>query len=536
MTNYLGTSGKNARGNEQTLQKISAHKLAEEALWKTAKRFQALIEHSSEIIIILDPDGLIRYSSPSAGRILEYASEDLVGKSIFEFTHPDDTSTIADTIQKALQHTTACLPEIEYRLRHRDGSWHTFAATITNLLNEPTVDGLLVNCHDITERKQLEEQFRQVQKMEAIGRLAGGVAHDFNNLLTVIIGNSEFVRDLLDPDDPVRADVERVIKTGHRAASLTRQLLAFSRKQVLQPELLDLNGVISNMGKMLRRLIGEDVDLITVPEMELGKVKADPGQVEQVIMNLAINARDAMPQGGIVTIETANVDLDQTYVRQHFGSKPGSYVMLAVSDTGQGMDEDTRAQIFEPFFTTKEQGTGLGLATVHGIINQSGGHIWVYSEPGHGTSFKVYFPRIEESIQPTSRKQTPGEPLRGSETILLVEDDDTVRELAHRVLLKYGYTVLESRHGTEALQVLEQYNGTIDLLVTDLVMPGGMNGLQLAERLLSRHSKIQVLYMSGYTDNALVNQGIMDPKTAFLEKPFTQNSLLRKVRGVLDGT
>jgi two-component system cell cycle sensor histidine kinase/response regulator CckA len=387
----------------------------------------------------------------------------------------------------------------------------------------------------ITERERVEAQLRQAQKMEAIGLLAGGIAHDFNNMLTVIVGYSDLMLQKLRADDPLRSEVEQVKEAGVRASLLTRQLLAFSRKQVLQPRVLDLNAILTNMDRMLQRLIGEDISLLTVPAPGLGRVHADPGQIEQVIMNLAVNARDAMPQGGKLTIETANVQLDDGYVRQHAGSKPGPHVMLAVSDTGCGMDAATQARIFEPFFTTKEpgKGTGLGLSTVYGIVKQSGGYIWVYSEPGHGTASKVYLPRVEavaEAVEPSREAaQTP----RGSETILLVEDDYGVRKLIHSILHAYGYRVVEAHHGKHAIQVCEQHAGPIHLMVTDVVMPE-MSGRELEERLKPSHPDMKVLFMSGYTHKGIVHHGELVPGTAFLQKPFTPDALARKVREVLD--
>ncbi len=388
---------------------------------------------------------------------------------------------------------------------------------------------------EITERKQLEAQLLQSQKMEAVGRLAGGIAHDFNNLLTVIKGYSELLVEEVGGDGRLRRAAEEIDKAADRAALLTRQLLAFSRRQVLEPEVLDLNDVVANMDKMLRRLIGEDIDLVSVRRPGLGRVKADPGQIEQVIMNLAVNARDAMPQGGKLTLETANVELDEVYARNHVAITPGSYVMLAVSDTGCGMDAETQARIFEPFFTTKElgKGTGLGLATVYGIVKQSGGYIWVYSEPGQGTTFKVYLPRLEEAVETAQPEREIVRPARGSETVLLVEDEENVRQLVRQTLEKNGYTVLEARAGAEATQLSAQHPGPIHLMLTDVVMPK-MSGRELAERLALLRPGIKVLYMSGYTDNAIVHHGVLDPGTAFLQKPFTAADLGQKVREVLD--
>ena len=395
--------------------------------------------------------------------------------------------------------------------------------------------GAVVTFSDITERKHLEQQLRQAQKMEAIGQLAGGIAHDFNNMLTVISGYSELVLATLPPGDPQRGNIEQIKQAGERAAALTRQLLAFSRRQVLEPKVLDLNAVATNMDKMLQRLIGENIALVTVLKPGLGRVKADPGQVEQVIMNLAVNARDAMPRGGKLTIETADVELDEAYARNHITVKPGPYVMLAVSDTGCGMDAQTQTRVFEPFFTTKEKGkgTGLGLSTVYGIVKQSGGYIWVYSEVGRGTTCKIYLPRVEEALGTSQPGAFPASVLRGSETVLLAEDEEVVRSLASRVLRENGYTVLEASNGEEALQLCAQQRGTIRLVMTDVVMTG-MSGRELAERLHVAHPEMTVLFTSGYTDEAVVRHGILDTGVAFLQKPFTPDALLHKVREVLD--
>ncbi len=385
------------------------------------------------------------------------------------------------------------------------------------------------------ELSQTQDQLAQASKMEAVGHLAGGVAHDFNNLLMVIMGRSELLLAGLDTGDPNRPALELIEQTAIRAADLTRQLLAFSRKQVLQPRVLDLNAVVSNMSEMLRRLIGEDIALVTVLGPALGHVKADRGQIEQIIMNLAVNARDAMPHGGRLTLETANVDLDAAYARKHVEARPGPHVMLALSDTGIGMDPKTQARIFEPFFTTKgpRKGTGLGLAMVYGIVKQSGGNIWVYSEPGQGTTFKIYLPRIEEAIESAQGRSALAPPLRGMETVLLVEDEDAVRDLARDILQARGYTVLEARHGAEALRISEQHPGPIHLMLTDVVMPE-MIGRELADRLAVLRPETKVLYMSGYTDNAVVHHGVLDPGTIFLQKPFTAAVLARKVREILD--
>jgi CheY-like chemotaxis protein len=373
--------------------------------------------------------------------------------------------------------------------------------------------------------------------MEAIGKLAGGVAHDFNNLLTVIHGYSELMLNSLDQNSRLRQDVQEIMHASDRASSLTRQLLAFSRKQVLQPQVLDLNADVSNMDKMLRRMIGEDIELVTLLVKDLGRIKADPGQIEQVLLNLAVNAKDAMRNGGKLTIETANVKLDENYARSHVDVTPGNYVMLSMSDTGVGMTPETKERIFEPFFTTKEKGkgTGLGLSTVYGIIQQSGGNIWVYSEPGLGTTFKIYLPTIEGDTESFRPAAVPTKLLQGSETVLLVEDEEMVRKLACTVLEKKGYRVLEASSGDKALDVVQGQNGNpIHLMVTDVVMPG-MSGRQLADRLVSLRPELKVLYMSGYTDNAIVHHGVLDRGIAYIQKPFTPDALATKVREILDG-
>jgi len=385
--------------------------------------------------------------------------------------------------------------------------------------------------------RQSEERLRQAQKMEAVGRLAGGVAHDFNNLLTVITSYSALLLEDLASDDPKRDDVDQIRKAAEGAAALTRQLLAFSRQQVLQPKALDLRATVAGTDKLLKRLIGEDIQLTTVLAPDLGVVKADPGQIEQIIMNLAVNARDAMPTGGRLTIEAANVDMDAAYVRGHAPASPGRYVVLALSDTGIGMDEQTKARIFEPFFTTKEvgKGTGLGLATVYGIVKQSGGFIWVYSEPDHGTSFKVYLPRVDEPAEPAAASTATAEPRHGTETVLIVEDAASVRMVTRQVLERYGYAVLEAPNGDTALRLAAKHHGPIHLLLTDVVMPG-LSGRQLAEQLAQLRPDMKVLYASGYADQAIVHHGILESGIAYLQKPFTPETLGRRVRQVLDSS
>jgi len=393
----------------------------------------------------------------------------------------------------------------------------------------------LVVAQDISERHLLEQQLRQAQKMEAVGRLAGGVAHDFNNLLMVIKGHTELLMNALPPADGISRKISQIDRAADRATALTKQLLAFSRMQVLQPRVMSLNGVVEDMGKLLPRLIGEDVELGIRMAPDLGKIRADASQMEQIIMNLAVNARDAMPSGGRLIIETSNADLDRTYNSTHPIVKAGRYVLLAVSDTGTGMDAETQAHIFEPFFTTKEpgKGTGLGLATVYGVVKQSGGFIWVYSEVGKGTSFKIYLPRVD---QPEDRGSVPlpfAEAPRGTETILLAEDEQDVREVAREFLESGGYTVIEALNGAEALRLASEHRAAIDLLVTDMVMPG-MTGKELARRLQHQHSGIGVVYMSGYSEQTAAETAQAEANILLLTKPFSRGSILRAVREALN--
>jgi signal transduction histidine kinase len=387
----------------------------------------------------------------------------------------------------------------------------------------------------INERKQLEQQLHQSQKMEALGRLTGGIAHDFNNLLTAIIGFTELIRVYASPDDPVEELVDKVVSSSQRAATLVRQLLTFSRKQIVEPQILDLNSVMTDIDKMLRRIIGEDIELKTILQPYLWSVKADPAQIEQVIVNLAVNARDAMPDGGRITIETTNTVLDESYTADHLNVKPGQYILLAVSDTGIGMTEEVKTHLFEPFFTTKEEGkgTGLGLATTYGIVKQSGGDIWVYSEVGQGSTFKIYLPRVEVAAKSVVSSEVEVTIPRGNETILLVEDDPEVRTLTRLILHGQGYTLLEAVNGQEALLLFSRYSGPIHLVLTDVIMPG-LNGKALIQQLRQTQPQIKILFMSGYTDNVIAQHGVLDPGLAFLQKPFSPAILARKVREVLD--
>ena len=512
---------------------VTERRRAQEALSSSEAKYRSLFENVPVGVYRTSPDGKVLEANPALAQMLGYADSPSILK-----IRTDEIYVDSEKRREWLEamNRQGLVRDFETQARRRDGQiiWLRDTARAIKDADGRVAyyEGVL---EDITERKVLEEQLRQSQKMEAVGRLAGGVAHDFNNLLTIISGYSDLMLDNLEEGHRLRGHVDEIKKAGNRAATLTRQLLAFSRSQVLAPQVLDLNDVVVNMDKMLRRLIGEDVDLVAILGESLGRVKADPGQIEQVIMNLAVNARDAMPQGGKLTVETVNTRLDEDYARTHASLVPGDYVMLAVSDTGIGMDAQTQAHIFEPFFTTKEKGkgTGLGLATVYGIIKQSGGYIWVYSEPGRGATFKIYLPKVELPSGETGAGKTSESPLKGSETILLVEDEPALRAMVRSVLEKKGYKVLEARHGDDALIVSDQHRGKIDLLLTDVVMPG-MSGRELAEQLATMHREMKILYMSGYTDDAIVHHGVLGSDMAFLQKPFTPEGIARKVREVLD--
>lgn len=505
---------------------------AEDALRETNQKLQSLVQTSPLAIIALDLEGTVRSWNAAAERIFGWTEAEVIGRR--NPVIPDDKwHEFQDYLR--LIRSGAVFSDAESIRVRKDGSSINVSVSSAPLIDgKGNIHGVVGVIADITERKHLEEQFLQAQKMEAIGRLAGGIAHDFNNLLTAIIGYSQISLARLHSQDPMRKDIEEVETAGQRAAALTGQLLAFSRKQVVQPQVLALNTLVTDLTKMLQRLIGEDVELETHLDPEAWQIKADRGQIEQIIMNLAVNSRDAMPEGGKLTIETSNVQLDEDYAGTHIDASVGPHVMLAISDTGSGMDKQTESRIFEPFFTTKEQGrgTGLGLSTVYGIVKQSGGSIGVYSEVGRGTTFKVYLPRVEESVD-TKAGKLQDDCARGTETVLLVEDSDTVRKLARKLLEEDGYTVLEASSGDDGWQISEQHNGPIDLLLTDVVMPG-TSGREIAQRLAARRPRMRVLYMSGYTDDAIVRHRVLDATAPFIQKPFTRDALLRKVREVLD--
>jgi two-component system, cell cycle sensor histidine kinase and response regulator CckA len=520
---------------EQELeQSRAALQLADAALRESEERYRLITESSSDLISLVDLAGNREriYASPSYRSLLGYDPADLLGPAQPEKIHPDDLHIVSEKYQELLATGSA---RLSYRMRHVDSSWRWIEMQASAIRQGDRYYGILVG-RDVTDRKHLEAQLMQSQRLESVGRLAGGVAHDFNNLLTAIMGNTDLARDSLPSGHPARADLDEIGKSSERAAELTRQLLAFARRQIIEPHVIDLNQLILDMDRLLRRLIGAHVDLIIRPGSDLWLVRADHGQIEQIVVNMAINARDAMPSGGTLTIETSNVQLDHDYAHRHISVTPGRYVMLAISDTGTGMDEETQAQIFEPFFTTKApgRGTGLGLATCYGIVKQHGGTIWPYSEPGHGSTFKIYLPQVEAPAEQLALPASVDGLPRGAETVLLAEDEPAVRMLAARVLRAQGYTVVEAENGDAALRVARAWMGApFDLLLTDVVMPR-MSGKVLAEQIKELFPASTVLFISGYTDNAIVHHGQLDPGIIFLQKPFSPAALARKVREVLD--
>jgi PAS domain S-box-containing protein len=513
----------------------AALRAAQESLRRSEMNFRSLVTNAPYGTCRCDSAGQLLDANPALLTMLGYSStSELVGKhlgGLYSDTHR--WFELADYLRSA-----APFNGLIAEWKRKDGITILVRVSGRAVCNDERKTAFELFAEDVTERRALEQQLQQSQKMEAIGRLAGGIAHDFNNLLMVISGYSEFLLDRLGPDPALRGPAQEIAGASQRASSLTRQLLAFSRKQMLAPKILDLNGVVTENLKMLTRVIGEDIDLVMVPAPSLGAVRADAGQIDQVIMNLAVNARDAMPSGGKLTIETSNVSLDEEYARFHAPLRPGDYVMLAISDTGLGMDSETQSHIFEPFFTTKgPKGTGLGLSTVYGIVKQSGGYIWVNSEPGKGTSFKIYLPRIAERAEPAqivaSNESAFIEP--GTETILLAEDEANLRYLARQFLEKQGYKVIEAADGAVAMQIAVAHEGVIHLLLTDVIMPG-MNGRELAQRISEIRPQTKVLYMSGYTENVIGHNGTLDAGVRLLQKPFTLRDLKSKVREVLDST
>jgi PAS domain S-box-containing protein len=501
---------------------------------ESQNKYQALLDSLDALVWEGDVhDFHCTFVSPQVERLLGYTPEQwLKDLSWTHIIHADDLDRVLAVRRSAV--AVKRNHEIEFRVLAADGRavWVRDTATVVVEHDRPVkIRGVMVV---ITQRKELEAQLQQSQKMEAVGKLAGGIAHDFNNFLTIIMGYSELMLGRIAADHPLRADIEEIKKAGTRAAALTQQLLAFSRRQVLMPKVLDLNAIVSGMSAMLQRLLGEDINLVTNLDRSIGRVNADPGQLEQVIMNLVVNARDAMPKGGKLTIETGRVDVRGADAPAQ-DLTPGRYVALTVSDTGSGMDPATKARVFEPFFTTKERGkgTGLGLSTVYGIVKQSGGGILVHSELGRGATFSVYLPEVEAPVE-RAAGEDPGTGLpHGTETVLLVEDEPSVRTLVSDTLRMHGYTVLEARHGIEALLIGGQHTGPIHLLLTDVVMPQ-MSGREVADQLRQVRPGVIVLYMSGYAEDAVIQHGAMHSGTAFLHKPFAPDDLVRKVRTVLD--
>jgi len=512
---------------------ITERKRAEQELSQSEERYRDLVENAHDIIYSHDLEGNYTSMNKAGELSTGYTHEEAMALNLRQTVAPECLERAKEMLRRKLAGESVTAYEME--ILAKDGRRITVEANTKLVYHDGVPVGVQGIARDVTERKQLEEQLRQSQKMDAIGQLAGGVAHDFNNLLTAINGYSGLALQRINDNHPLRGYLEEIKKAGDRAANLTRQLLAFGRKQILQPLPINLNDIVTDMTKLLRRLIGEDVQLTAKLDPALKKIKADPGQIEQVLVNLVVNARDAMPQGGNLTIETATVDLGEEYAGRHVDVLPGLYVMLAVSDTGTGMDEATQARIFDPFFTTKAKGkgTGLGLSTVYGIVKQSGGNLWVYSEPGHGTTFKVYLPQLATAPEKLEVKEAESALPGGSETILLVEDEDVVRGLAQKILEQSGYKVLAASRGDEAIRLGAESSEAIHLLLTDVVMPE-TSGKEVADRLRELLPGLRVVFMSGYTDEAIVHHGVLDSNVEFIEKPFTPNALARKVREALD--
>jgi PAS domain S-box-containing protein len=522
-----------ADANIALRQEVDERRRAEAGLRANEERFAAFMDNSPAVAFVKDAAGRYTYTNARHRRCFNHQPGGWIGKTDAEIWPIEIARKQRENDQAVLAGGRPV--QMEELLPTPDGTtrvWMVFKFPFPDGTGRTSLGGMAV---DITDRKHLEEQLQQSHKMEAVGRLAGGVAHDFNNLLTIICGCSELMLGSLPPTDPGRELIANVKEAGERAAALTKQLLAFSRKQVLEPKVLDVNSVVERVEKMLRRLIGEDIELTSILQPGLRWVLADAGQVEQVLLNLAVNSRDAMPRGGKLTIKTANVELDDNYAHLNPDVRPGSYVLLSVSDTGCGMDEATRRRVFEPFFTTKSAGTGtgLGLATVFGIVQQSGGHITVQSAPGRGTLIKIFLPRVHANQCDRPESDHAISSPFGSETLLLAEDEDGVRALASRVLRASGYTVLEASNGAEAMRVCQEHPGKIDLLVTDVVMPG-FGGRELADRLTGERPDTPVLFLSGYMEDAVVRHGVQAAEVAFLQKPFKAGALVRKVRDLLD--
>jgi PAS domain S-box-containing protein len=510
---------------------ITERRRAAEALVKSEAYFRSIIENSLDVIAVLDSNGVVRFASPSVGPTFGYKPQEMVGRSIFDLIHPEDRAMVKTRMHEVIV-AGGAPQKAEVRFGHRDGSWIPLSVLGNRLSDEAGMTGMVVNARDLTERLQLETQLRQAQKMEAVGRLAGGVAHDFNNLLTVIQGYGELLSESLSDDPENLESVGEIVKAARRATTLTRQLLAFSRRQVLETRVLDVGSVVADIEKMLVRLIGEDIEIVLVKPPAVGHVKADPGQIEQVVLNLAVNARDAMPEGGRLTLELADAELEAPLAAADDMVPPGRYVVISMTDTGSGMDAETLSHIFEPFFTTKERGkgTGLGLATVYGIVRQTGGYVAVQTAPGAGTTFRIYLPRCAEKT--TSGVRPAVASRRGTETVLVVEDEPAVQALAAAILKRQGYTVLVAGSGPAALEVVVRDPRPIHLMLTDLVMPG-LSGRDLASRVKELRPSIKVVFMSGYAADSVPDLAELG-ESGFLSKPFSENALATKVREALD--
>ncbi len=518
---------------EQKMLDLENEKKARKKVEKEAKLLAHAVKSISESICITDMQGKIIFVNESFLNTYGYFKDEVISQPI---TLIYSGNNFKELFEEIFDRTKKGGWKGELYQKKKDGTDFPVLLSTSLIYDDNNEEfAMIFVSTDISEIRDLEEQFRQAQKMEAIGRLAGGVAHDFNNLLTVINGYSELLLMRLKKDDPIYQQLNQISLAGRRAESLTRQLLAFSRKQVLQPVVLDIKRIIEDMNKMLHRLISESIELHTILEPHLCHIKADPSQIEQVVLNLVINARDAMPFGGKITIEARSIIFKQSFYWEDLEIRSGKYLMLAISDTGTGMDAETKKRIFEPFFTTKKEGkgTGLGLSTVYGIVKQSGGFINVYSEEGFGSTFKVYFPCVKEPAVPIKSKRVSSESLTGSETILVAEDEDNLRDLVCEILRTHGYNVLEAANGGSALLKCEKYKKPIHLILSDVVMPE-MSGAELVERLLPIHPEMKVMYMSGYTDDAVIRHGILEEKVQFLQKPFSPNTLLEKVRNILD--
>lgn len=517
-----------------SLRDITERKQAEAELMESQERFNAVAHSTLDLISETTPDGRFIYVSPNHHAILGYKPEKLLEKNIFDILHPEEHSLLTTEINEAVKKNSSY--HIVCRFKHKSGKWRHFECVGKPYKTSNGEIRRVSVSRDITERLILEEQLRQSQKMEAIGRLAGGIAHDFNNILTVIIGHSELLLNVLPSTSPLYTSTDEIKKAGDRAISLVRQLLAFSRKQILEPKVININMVIANLEKMLKRLIGEDILLETILSQSINAIKADPGQIEQVLINLAVNARDAMPSGGKLTIETSAVDLTKDSTKLYDLIPSGSYILITIKDTGLGMDQETLSHLFEPFFTTKEQGkgTGLGLSTVYGIIKQSGGYIFADSEPKKGTTFKLYFPEIDGEPEDINIEHFNAiEPSKGEETILIIEDEDGVRSLITEILQRQGYNVLQVPDGSQAIELSKLYPGQIDLILTDVVVPG-ISGREAIKHIMPMQPNAKILYMSGYSDDAIKHHGVIEPETSFIQKPFTRTMLVQKIIDVLN--